>query len=93
MVAQFALLAPLLQELAVIQVLLWRFDRPASALASGDYLAVFGLQQGSGRLASTGRDSTGGGCGGVCFPLYPLLLKANKNKRQRWTVQTTLLIS
>lgn len=77
-VTQFTLLAPLLQELAIVQVLLWRFDRSAGALTSGDHFTEFGVQQRSRRLASAGRDGTGGGRGGVCFPLYPLLLEANK---------------
>lgn len=81
MVTQLALLAPLLQELAVVQVLLWRFDGSAGALTSGDHLTVFGVQQRSGRLASAGRDGAGGGRGGVRFPLYPLLLEANKKKK------------
>lgn len=82
-VTQFALLVPLLQELAVVQVLLWRFDGSAGALASGDHLAVFGVQQGSGRLASAGGDGAGGGSGSVRFPLYPLLLEANKTTNTR----------
>lgn len=80
-VTQFALLAPLLQELAIIQVLLWRFDGSASALPSGDHFAVFGVQQRSGGLASAGRDGAGGGRCGVGFPLYPLLLETNEQKQ------------
>lgn len=83
MVTQFALLAPLLQELAIVQVLLWRFDGSAGALAPGDHLAVFGVQQRSGRLTSAGRDGAGGGRGSVRFPLYPLLLEANKITKAR----------
>lgn len=77
-VAQFALFAPLLQELSVVQVFLRGFDGSAGAFASGDHLAVFGVQQGSWRLTSAGCDSTGGGSGSVGFPLYPLLLEASK---------------
>lgn len=90
MVAELALLIALLKQLDVLQVLLGGLDGPASALAPRYNLTVFGLQHAGGRLASAGSDGAGSGCGGVCFPLHPLLLESNKTTPKTSHIMSSL---
>lgn len=75
MIVELAFLVALLLDILFFQIFFGRFDGSACTLSSGNDFTVFGLQHRSGRLTSAGSDHTGCGCGSVCFPLHPFLLR------------------
>lgn len=70
-----------LTRFQVLQVLLGWFDGSPGALSPQRHFGLLAVGERGGRFAPAGRDGRGSGCGGVCFPLYPLLLgkRAHRN--------------